>query len=251
MTCGDEIESGFSAERLERLSEIEGWHFWFVGRRQLLDRLLKRYAKGRPQLVLDIGCGTAFTSRALAQHGHRVVALDRRPEGLRSRRQDTDAPALLQAEATSLPLRDSVFDVVMLLDVLEHVDDGAVLREVARVLRPDGLALVTVPALPWLWSYRDEAAGHLRRYTRQQLVHELGRARLQTVYVSFYECLLLPLVMLTRLFGRRGPGLRDREDSPHPLANALLLWINRLEVWLGSVIRWPIGSSLVVVCRKV
>ena len=120
----------------------------------------------------------------------------------------------------------------------------------AEILRPSGWALLTVPALPWLFSYRDTAAGHRRRYTRRALVDALEEARLQLREARYYQCLLLPLVAVSRLLGRRGPFFRDREDHPHPLLNGLLGRISGLEGKLGEFVRWPVGSSLAAVCRK-
>ncbi len=186
----------------------------------------------------------------LIRQGYRAVGLDLRPEGLYATHQALPRSWLLQAEATQLPLRDNVFDAVMLLDVLEHAEDQVLLAEVRRVLRPGGLAVIAVPAMPWLWSYRDKACGHLRRYTRQRFLGLLADAQLQVQEVRYYQCLLFPLLMITRLLGRRGPGLRNFEERPRSILNAILSWINRVEVRLGDVVRWPWGSSLVVSCRK-
>jgi SAM-dependent methyltransferase len=156
----------------------------------------------------------------------------------------------MRADATRLPIADNVFGAVLLLDVLEHVDDHAALAEVHRVLRPGGVAVITVPAVPWLWSYRDEAAGHLRRYGRRQLVQAITGARLAVLAVQYYQCLLFPLVAATRLLGRRGPRLRDLEERPSRRLNSMMAWVNLTEVRLGDAIPWPWGSSLVAVCRK-
>ncbi|MBI4380684.1 MAG: class I SAM-dependent methyltransferase [candidate division NC10 bacterium] len=250
MISQDVLACPFGPDRLSRLSQLERWHFWFVGRRALIDRLLNRYLDGQAQVVLDLGCGTGLMLEILMRRGHRVVGLDLRPEGLYATRQVLPRSWLLQAEVTYLPLRDNAFGAVMLLDVLEHVDDRSLLAEVQRVLRPGGLAVITVPAIPWLWSYRDEAAGHLRRYTRQRLFSVLTDAGFHVREMHYYQCLLLPLVVITRLFGRRGPRLRDFEERPLPIFNAVMTWINRLEVQLSDLISWPWGSSLVVICRK-
>lgn len=244
------LDSLFKIDRLSRLSQIELRHFWFVGRRVLLDQLLNRFLGNKAQQVLDLGCGTGLMVDILMRQGHHVVGLDLRPEGLSAIHKALPQSWLLQAEATRLPLKENTFDAVMLLDVLEHVDDRLLLAEVRRVLRPGGVAVITVPAMPWLWSYRDEAAGHLRRYTRRQLTGLLDGAQFQLLKISYYQCLLFPLVLVTRLSGRKGPGMRDLEDLPFPALNTVMTWINKLEVRLSDIISWPWGSSLVAVCRR-
>ena len=200
--------------------------------------------------VLDIGCGTGCMLEELSRQGYSPAGLDLRPEGLRSTHAKLPRVLLLQGEAACLPLAAASFEAVLLLDVMEHVDDRSLLQELDRVLKPGGIAIMTVPALPWLWSYRDEAAGHLRRYTRQNLSALLVGAGFEVREMDYYQCLLLPLAILTRLLGRKDATLRDLEEKPFPMLNQLFIRMNILEVSLGGVIRWPWGSTLVAVCQK-
>jgi SAM-dependent methyltransferase len=149
-----------------------------------------------------------------------------------------------------LPCGSESFDVVLLLDVLEHVDDVSALREASRVLSPGGFLFLSVPAFPRLWSYRDEDAGHRRRYTRTSLEQTVRGAHLEIREIGYYQCLLFPLVVASRVLGRRGPAAREAEDLPFVGLNALCALVNRFEVALGAVVRWPWGSSLVAVCQK-
>jgi SAM-dependent methyltransferase len=240
---------GFDGERLARIRALEGWHFWFVGRRTLVQGLLARHLEPAPQRVLDVGCGTGRLACELLAAGHRVTAVDLLPESLAAARSDAPDVGLLRADAGRLPLAAGSFDAVTMLDVLEHVDDVAALAELRRVLRPDGLLVLTVPAVPWLWSHRDDAAGHRRRYTRKRLQAALADAGFAPVELGGYQCALLPALAASRLLGRRGPRLRDAEERPPALLNAALAWINRREAELGPG-RVPFGSSLAAACRR-
>ena len=242
-------KSEFGRDRLERLREIEGNHFWFTGRRQLVLGLLRQCPTTVNQRVLDIGCGTGIHTRALLTEGLRPLALDLRPEGLVQLHRDLGVP-VVQAEAEYLPVSDASFDGMLMLDVLEHVDDDLLLGEAQRALRPGGWILATVPAMPWLWGYRDVGAGHKRRYTRATFSAAMLRAGFRVRSLTYYQCLLFPLAAASRVLGRNSPGMRDREDLPGPALNRVFGWVNRVELRLGRYVRWPWGSSLVALCER-
>jgi hypothetical protein len=133
---------------------------------------------------------------------------------------------------------------VLLLDVLEHTDDRLALCEARRVLRPAGAAILTVPAQRWLWSSHDERAGHLRRYSRSELFHRVRAAGFEIERWQYYQCLLLPLIAWSRLAaGSSGGFAAERRHW------TVLDWITSAEVFLGHWLRWPVGSTLIVVGR--
>ncbi|MHB1463741.1 MAG: methyltransferase domain-containing protein [Thermoleophilia bacterium] len=239
----------FSAERLRIITEIEALHFWFAGRRAWLDAMMDRYL-GTAQTALDLGCGSGFNARQLSHRGLKVVALDERPEGLRELARTASGITAIQADARHLPFSDGSFDAVVMLDVIEHTDDTALLNEVHRVLRRGGMLFLTVPALPWLWSQRDEAAGHRRRYTRAGLKRLLGSERLEVRQIGWYQCWLFPLALATRLAARWRHKPVELEERIFPVINSLFSRISRLEARMGTRVSWPWGSSLAAVCQK-
>lgn len=222
------------------MRRIEPWHFWFVSRRELVASVLKRELCAG-QTLLDVGCGTG-ANLALAGEGVRALGVDIHIEEL--------TRGMLQGDAMALPLQSGSVDVVLALDVLEHVDDDAVLAEVARVLRRGGRFIATVPAVRALWSVRDEAAGHRRRYSRTTLRALLARHGLGIRELRGFQFVLLPLVFLSRLTRRKSVAGRDAEDAPPRWLNRVLLAVNRVELRLPRLLRPPIGSSLAVVAVK-
>ena len=197
--------------------------------------------------MVEVGPGTGRLLGWLASTGRRCLAVDQHaaPAGL------PDGVEWRLGDAVALPLPAAAFDAVLLLDLLEHVDDRAALAEAARVLRPGGQLLVTVPALPLLWSFRDEAAGHLRRYTATTLRARLREAGFAIERLFGYQVSLLPLLVAHRLLGRHDPATREREDHPNPWLNRALVWWNRVDGRVSERLQVPFGSSLVVLARKV
>lgn len=230
----------FPLARLEKLRRIEAWHFWFVSRRELVASLLRREMRAG-ETLLDVGCATG-ANLALAGPGVRRLGVDIHIEGL--------TRGMLQGDAMSLPLQSSSVDAVLALDVLEHVDDDVMLSEVARVLRRGGRLIATVPAVRALWSVRDEAAGHRRRYNRAMLRALLTRHGFRIRELRGFQFVLLPLVLLSRVTRPKSAAARDFEDAPPRWLNRVLLAVNRVELRLPRFLRPPIGSSLALVAVK-
>ena len=136
-------------------------YWWYRVRAELLRRVFEPYV-GAPEHVLDVGSADGPSVDWLEGHGRRT-ALDVDPRGLK--------PGDVCGSALALPFRDACFDVVAAFDVVEHVpDEDGILAELARVLRPGGRLLISVPAYQWAWSGHDVANGHFRRYTRPRAV---------------------------------------------------------------------------------
>jgi len=237
--------------------EHETRHWWFVGTRRVLLDVLGRRLRHGPARLLDVGCGTGGTTASLARLGP-VLGLDREVAALRlARGREAPGATFGQADAAFLPVRTGSIDAALLLDVVEHLDDpGQLLHEIGRVLRPDGLALVTVPALQALWSEHDEALHHRRRYSRPALNELLASCGLRVEYLTYYNSFLLPAVAAVRLLGRVRRRLWPRPDPPasdlrlppEPI-NAALAALLGAERHLIARARLPIGVSLLAVVR--
>lgn len=248
------MASTFRSDRLAAIAAAEEHHPWFVARRHLVGGLVARHRGdavegGAPGCVVDVGCGTGRTLAAVARTRDRAIGIDLLA-GQSHRVAGTGD--LVEADACALPLDDDVADVVLALDVLEHVQrDATAAAELARVVSPRGVVVVTVPAHPWLWSHRDEDAGHERRYTRAAAVGLLSGAGLRIQQVSWFAGSTLPALALLRLLGQRSPRLRDLEERP--AAGPVGRLLRRvLLAEARSVVRGtgpPVGSSIVVVAR--
>lgn len=236
----------FPRHRLQMIAEREHAHFWHAPRtRLLLDTVASSglCAGGR---FLDVGCGSGAMAAALSAAGHDVRGIDpwAGETGL-------DPGSFITGQAESLTFPDASFSAASAFDVIEHADDERALAELFRVLAPGGRLFLSVPAYDWLWSTRDDLAGHRRRYSRRQLRQKLGHAGFRIERLFGYQFLLLPLFALSRLWSRLARRTDSNgEDHPGPMLNSVLRILNDFEVSAGRWLRPPIGSSLVLVASK-
>jgi SAM-dependent methyltransferase len=232
-----------------RLAEHEEWYWWHRGRERIVHELLRRSAPPGAR-ILDVGCGTGATTASLRRLG-RVAGLDVGAEA--TRRAHGRGLAVARSSLAALPVRSEGFDVVVALDVLEHVDDDlAAAREIRRALAPGGVLLATVPAYPSLWSDHDVALGHRRRYRRGQLEALLEAAGLRVERCSYAMASILPVAVLVRLLqraARRGPPQSGYVRVPAWL-NALLTRLVALEGFWLRCAGLPFGLSLVALARR-
>ncbi len=240
--------SGFSTHRYSQLAALEQTHFWFIARRQHVLSLLRKFCERKVRHFADIGCGTGYNLGFFTAFSHQVYGLDRLVE--HSPHQVASPCHMACTELPQLPLLNESVEVCTLLDVLEHVDDRALLTETSRVLSQNGFMIITVPAFQWLWSERDVQAGHQRRYNKAQLIELVTEAGFKVKYINYYQFLLFPLVLITRLFSRK-KRIHQHEEKPSPFINRICHTIASLELRLHCKgLYFPWGSSLVLVATK-
>lgn len=241
----------------ERMFRYEDSYWWFVARHRLVEAIMRGHygagtAQGGSLRILDIGCGTGAMSARLGQWGA-VVSADFSPLALQfSRRRNL--PHLVGADATRLPFACGRFDVLVAMDMLEHLeDDRRALSEFYRVLRPGGIVIATVPAYQHLWSEHDIALMHYRRYMRADLGARFTEAGFRLEKLSHTMALLYPLASLQRrLSARRGP--HDPPEAAMPAVsapvNALLTKLVTLENALARRMNFRFGVSILCVAVK-
>jgi SAM-dependent methyltransferase len=256
-TTADNVTSPLPREMEQHtysiMYKVEGKHWWFVGRRRIIagfvEKVCRDLGKAQPR-ILDVGCGTGANLQMLGRFGA-AEGVDVSTDALDFCRARGLAE-VKQGAAESLPFTDASFDLVTGLDVVEHLDDDvAGLREIRRVLRPDGRAVLFVPAFMFLWGVQDDISHHRRRYTLTELKQKLREAGLTVERASYANITFFVPILIGRVM-MRVTGLRPASENNITIG-ALNGLLGRI---LGAESRWlrymtfPFGVSIICVARR-
>jgi 2-polyprenyl-3-methyl-5-hydroxy-6-metoxy-1,4-benzoquinol methylase len=237
-------------EMFARFKELESRHWWFLARRDIILAVIGQYALPGAGL-LDVGCGTGFFLDR-ARDRYRTAGIDPSPIAL-AMCAERNLKEIRAGDAMDLSAFGSErFDVVTLLDVIEHVDDDvAALRAARSVLSATGRVIVTVPAFQFLWTAHDELNHHRRRYTKRLLIERFEASGLVVERVSYFNTYLFPLALAERMVKRlfhlgKGPDL----SLPPALLNRTMRTVfafERAQLERGG--SFPVGLSVLGVGR--
>jgi ubiquinone/menaquinone biosynthesis C-methylase UbiE len=228
------------------LDRIEQDHWWFVALRELIvETVSARVPAG--SRVLDVGCSTGHVIAGIPSEYERTGA-DISAGAIELARATRPEIRFVEAPVEDLPFEDGSFDCVLALDVLSArgVDDeGLALREIGRVLRPEGVLVVQVAAYEWLRSAYDDSAGTARRHTRRSVQELLRSEGFLIEHLTYRITALFPLAAARRLLTRSG-GANDL-SVPNPTLNRLLTGATRFENRFVRRHRLPFGLSVFAV----
>ena len=237
----------------DEMFEHEAHHWWFVARRRVLKALLKTLKIPANAKVLDAGCGSGGNLQMLSLLSGELYAFemdDRSLEYAKKRDIAKIEPGMLP---NAIPFSSVSFDLITLLDVLEHVeDDNAALKALADRMKPGAALCINVPAYQWLYVRHDRLHHHFRRYSKTDLCHKIEAAGLSVEFASYWNLLLFPVALLVRLLDSFGIPKNHMIGSTKPSApiNRQLYRMVSMERFVLPYIRLPFGLSLLVVARK-
>jgi SAM-dependent methyltransferase len=237
----------------KRMEEYEKKYWWHLGRLEIVRKQLALIQQdlGKKNLrILNIGCGTGGTVPMLESFGE-VFNVDTEKLAIELLRKNGFKNGVV-VKGNKLPYADGYFDLVVAMDVLEHIDaEGEALKEWRRVLTKRGEILITVPAYSWLWSNHDVALHHFRRYNKSQGRVALISNGLTCEKLSYMIVFSLPLVIGFRFLHKLGPPRQETSyvDLPAP-ANWFFTKLLIIESSILKYVSLPFGSSLMLRAKK-
>jgi SAM-dependent methyltransferase len=239
-------------ELFEQMEDIQQKHFWFRARSKIIqDQIAKILNIG--DRVLDAGCGTGLLLSSFPIQNH-LAGLDISSFALAlaaNRLKDRHADLREGHLPDNFPFTEQSQDLILLTDVLEHIeDDQKTLQILFQTLRPGGHLLLTVPAYKFLWSKHDEEHGHFRRYRKTPLKNLLLKSGFRVPRITYFNFLLFPLVLFVRIVKKLFNDHGGDMDMPKSAVNNFLFKIFSLERgWLKNN-NFPWGVSLLVIAQK-
>ena len=253
-TVATDLPKEMQSHHYPLVYQVEEKHWWYVGRRRIIACLVERICttldNSSPN-ILDVGCGTGANLKMLAAHGQ-AEGVDISPQAVEfCRERGLDSVKLGAIE--HLPYESNSFDLVTALDVVEHLDDDvAGLREMRRVLRPNGRLLLFVPAFMFLWGVQDDVSNHRRRYTLPQLLKAVEAAGFSIEWSSYSNISFFLPVFLVRSV-MRWLGLRAATEYGIniPLLNGPFSRLFAAERFVLKRGKLPFGVSAVCIARRV
>ena len=232
-------------------------HWWFVARSKIIFSMINRFLPDREQLeILDVGCGTGSILKKLEKHSH-AIGVDISEEAVKFCKLRGCKNVYKINQKEGLFFKDSTFNLITALDILEHIDDDcAALAEYYRIIRKGGVLLVTVPAYDFLWGPHDEVNDHKRRYIAKELKNKVEEAGFTVKEMTYFDTFLFPFFVLVRM-GHRVSKMINSRYKPRsdlkmrrPWINYLLKIIFSLEDPLLKKLNFPYGASLLCVAEK-
>lgn len=236
----------------KEMSQREESYWWHTGRMSIVDTQLKILkGSGKKLKILNIGCGTGGTIPTLEKYG-KVENVDISLEALKYLKQKGYRGKLIKDHR--LPFKDGEFDLVIALDVLEHIDqDRLSLDEWKRVLKKNGKVFITVPAYNFLWSGHDTSLHHIRRYTKRSLDWDLQKSGFAKNKLSYMVMFSLPLVvgfrMLYKFTGKKMDDQTSYVNMPSVINKLFHLGLV-LESRVLKFINLPLGTSVLGIYKK-
>lgn len=242
------------------MHSIENIYWYWLGKKDLINKIINKFVKkeNKSLKILDVGCGTGSILKSLKSKGE-LYGIDISDFAIKMCSSMGNFK-LKRMDAENLKFPKETFDLIILLDILEHVkNDKKVIDRCYGVLKKNGVVIITVPAHNYLWNFDDTRLTHQRRYSKKMLIKVAGKLKVKKIsYIHFF---VYPLVLFARVlekFKNKKNGtmelkVKERLQKGNVfnlLLNQILLSINKMENSLITCFNMPNGVGLIMVLEK-
>lgn len=237
------------------MAEIQKDHWWYAARRNIISKVISSLNFTRPIEILEVGSGVGANLEVLVKYGT-VYATDSHDIAVEYTQQLGLAKDVQKGCLPEDPtFKGKKFDLIVMFDVLEHIqDDFQTLQVLRKQLKSGGKILITVPAFQFLWSSHDIFVHHKRRYNQSDLKQLFEKAEYHVNYISYFNFFLFPIIWSIRQLKVMVSGIdhdNPKSDSGpvNPVVNCVLKTIFGLESFFIPKIKFPFGVSLMAICE--
>lgn len=240
-------------QEYKNIYSLENTHFYYVTLHKLILRLIRKYAPIKSKLtILDAGCGTGRLAELMKEYGT-VTGIDMNDEALKFARERNIT--VRKASVMKLPFKDNSFDVVTSIDVLYHkavTDDTKAMKEFYRVLKPGGIVILRLQAIPWLTNSHDKVVHSKRRYAKNMIKEKLLEVGLKIEKLSYMNMSLALIAIGQHLFQKFLPPSKNRSSisETNRFINMTATGILTAENNLLHTTNLPFGLGIIAVGKK-
>ena len=222
-------------------------HWWFQARKQIIDQIISNIKLKKKNNILDFGSGSGVNLNMLEKYGLVDIHEKNRFARIAIKNKNKKIKNLY----STLKIRKNFYDLILIADVIEHVRRPKnLLRNLKKFLKKDGRILITVPAYQFLFSKKDEALGHYRRYNKRILKNELTEFNIEKIS-HFNTLLCIPIIIMTLLnkFLKRDY-IKQVETTPNFFINKLCFIIFAAEKYFIKYLNLPFGISIYILVKN-
>jgi len=247
------------SEELTRLHEetTADEHPIDVASRKNAIEQIKKLSPKPEDLILEVGCSSGFLIKELKENFPQTIVLgaDVVKDALHRLAHKSPGTPLFLFDLTQCPLPEASMDIVVALNVLEHIEDDVLaLKKIYHLLKPGGKLIIEVPASPWLYDSFDAALHHFRRYTAKDLIKKMQSAGFVVTHWSHLGFFAYPAFLLVKLVSKYIKPYTDKARVKKQIAHSANSKLLNLSLQFEGVrlnhFSLPFGIRIVAVGSK-
>lgn len=237
----------------ETESQIEQTHWWFVARRKLFSNYIEKMNLDKEKsCILDIGSSSGTNMRMLKNMGFKNYKGFDYNIISKNFCEEKELGEVIIGDICSSNLESNQFDLILATDLIEHIkDDDSALKEIYRILKPNGHLVVTVPCFMMLWGSHDEVSMHQRRYLLKNIIKKMKNVEFQIQKSYYFNFILfLPIFLFRKIIKLLKIDIKSENSVNTSFLNKILLKVFVFDMFLAKLIKPPFGVSAFILATK-